>query len=103
MYTDGNRLFNAKPTIRFWLAFITKAPGRVESIRALVTQRSEDSLETVRISYLPRPNSQPQRARRDRENFFHLAYIGRIGRMVENRDTGNFGNGFFEQLQPLPA
>ena len=27
----------------------------------------------------------------------------RTGRSVENRDTGKFGNGFFEQLQPLPA
>ena len=22
---------------------------------------------------------------------------------MENRDTGNFGNGFFEQLRPLPV
>jgi hypothetical protein len=25
------------------------------------------------------------------------------GQIVENRDTGKFGNGFFEQLQPLTA
>ena len=41
--------------------------------------------------------------RRDRENLFQLVYIGRKSRIVENRDTGNFGNRFFEQLQPLTA
>jgi hypothetical protein len=41
-------------------------------------------------------NSQPQRTRRDWENLFHVEYTGRIGRIVENRDTGNFGNRFFE-------
>ena len=41
--------------------------------------------------------------RRDGENLFHLDYTGRKGRIVENRDTGKFGNRFFEQLQPLPA
>ena len=29
--------------------------------------------------------------------------MGRIGRIVENRDSGYFGNSFFEQLQPLAA
>ena len=48
-------------------------------------------------------NSQLQRARRGWEFFFHLEYTARNGRIVENRDTGKFGNGFFEQLQPLPA
>jgi hypothetical protein len=48
-------------------------------------------------------NSQPQRTRRDWENLFYLDYIGRNGRIVENRDTDKFGNHFFEQLQPLPA
>ena len=75
----------------------------VESIRALLTHRSKYPLEIVRSSYLPRLKSQPQRTRRDWENLFHLAYSGRNGRIVENRDTGKFGNGFFEQLQPLPA
>jgi hypothetical protein len=48
-------------------------------------------------------NGQPQRTRRDWEIFFHFAYTARNGRLVENRDTGNFGNGFFEQLQPFSA
>jgi len=48
-------------------------------------------------------NSQLQRARRDWENLFHVEYTVRNGRIVENRNTGKFGNGFFEQLQPLPA
>ena len=103
LYIDGNRLFNAKPAIRFRLALISGPAEHVESIRALLVQRSEYLLEIVRISYLPRLNSQPQRTRRDWEILFHLEYTGRIGRIVENRDTGNFGNGFFEQLQPLPA
>ena len=103
LYTDGNRLFNAKPTIRFRLARISGPPVHVESIRALLAHRSKNLLEIVRSSYLPRLKSQPQRTRRDWENLFHLAYIARIGRIVENRDTGKFGNGFFEQLQPLTA
>jgi hypothetical protein len=37
------------------------------------------------------------------ENLFHVECNARTGRIVENRDTGNFGNGFFEQLQPLPS
>jgi hypothetical protein len=69
----------------------------------LLVERSEYPLETVRISYLPRLNSQPQRTRRDWENLFHVEYNARTGCIVENRDAGNFGNGFFEQLQPLPA
>ena len=103
LYIDGNRLFNAKPAIRFWLARISEPPEHVESIRALLIQRSEYPLEIVRSSYLPRLNSQPQRTRRDWEILFHLECTARIGRIVENRDTGKFGNGFFEQLQPLPA
>ena len=103
MYIDGNRLFNAKSAIRFRLAFINAAPEHVESIRALLIQRSEYLLEIVRTSYLPRLNSQFQRTCRGWENLFHVEYIGRIGRIVENRDTGDFGNGFFEQLQPLTA
>ena len=35
--------------------------------------------------------------------FFYLAYRRGSGRIVENRDTGDFGNRFFEQFQPLPA
>src|SRR5215475_5696012 len=72
-------------------------------MRALVAQRSEYPLETARISYLPKPSGQPQRTRRDWENLFHREYTGRIGRIVENRDTDKFWNGFFEQLQPLSA
>src|SRR5439155_19339303 len=71
--------------------------------RAPLTDRSEYLLEIVRRSYLPRPNSQHQRTRRGWKNVFELAYTGRNGRVVENRNTGKFGNGFFEQLQPLPA
>jgi hypothetical protein len=70
--------------------------GHVYSIRALLAQRSKNPLETVRISYLPRTNSQPQRARRDWEIRFQFDYIVRIILFVENRDTGNFGNGFLE-------
>ena len=69
----------------------------------LLIQRSEYPLETVRSSYLPRLKSQPQLTRRDWENLFHLDYTARNGRIVENRDTSKFGNGFFEQLQPLPG
>jgi hypothetical protein len=36
-------------------------------------------------------------------NLFQFEYDARGDRIVENRDTGKFGNGFFEQLQPLPA
>ncbi len=75
----------------------------IESIRALLAQRSKYLIEIVCTSYLPRLKSQPQRTRRRWENLFHLEYTGRIGRIVENRDTGKFGNGFFEQLQPLAA
>src|SRR4029450_9679505 len=102
-YTDGNRLFNAKPAIRFWLALISLPPGHGESIRALLAHRSRNSIEIIRSSYLPRLNSQPQRTRRDWENLFHVEYTVRSGRIVENRDAGNFGNRFFEQLQPLTA
>ena len=102
-YIDGNRLFNAKPAIRFALAFISGPAVHIESIRALLVYRSKNLLETVRTSYLPRLNSQPQRTCRDWKNLFHLEYTGRSGRIVENRDTGKFGNRFFEQLQPLPA
>ena len=75
----------------------------MESIRALLTQRSEYPLETVRSSYLPSLKSQSQRARGGWENLFHLDHTGPIGRIVENRNTGKFRNGFFEQLQPLPT
>ena len=60
-------------------------------------------LEFVRSSYFPRANSQSQRTRRDWENLFHLAYSGRIGRIVENRNTRKFGNRVFEQFQALTA
>src|SRR5262245_37448637 len=86
-YIDGNWLFNAKPAIRFWLASIRGPPGNVESVRALLAHRSKNPIETVRILYLPRPNRQPQRTRRNRENLFHVEYTARSGRIVENRDT----------------
>jgi hypothetical protein len=75
----------------------------VKSIRALLVHRSKNLIEIVRPSYLPRLKSQPQPTRCDWENLFHLEYTGRSGRLVEKRDTGNFGNGFFKQLQALPA
>ena len=75
----------------------------IESIRTLFVQRSEFLLQTIQISDLPRLNSQLQLTRRDRENLFHFAYSVRLDRIVENRDTGQFGNGLFEQLQPLTA
>jgi hypothetical protein len=71
---------------------------QVESIRALLAYRSEHILETVGSSYLPRLNSQPQRTRRDWEILFYLAYTAPIARIVENRDTDEFGNCLFEQL-----
>jgi hypothetical protein len=40
--------------------------------------------------------SQPQRMRRDWKILFHLLYTMRLGRIVENRDTGKFGNRFFK-------
>ena len=45
-------------------------PGGIKSIRSRLAHRSELLLETVCSSYLPKLNSQPQRARRDRENLF---------------------------------
>jgi hypothetical protein len=41
--------------------------------------------------------------RPDWEILFHFKYKARTGRIVEKRDTGKFGNDFFEQLQPLTA
>ena len=32
-----------------------------------------------------------------------MSSTSRNGRIVENRDTSNFGNRFFEQFQPLTA
>jgi hypothetical protein len=78
-----------------------RAPRHVESIRALLVERSECPVETVRTLYLPRLNGQPQGMRRDWENLFHLDCTGLIACLVENREMGNSGNGFFEQLQPL--
>jgi hypothetical protein len=40
---------------------------------------------------------------RNRKNLFQLGYSGKTAWIVENCDTGKFGNGFFKQLQPLPA
>jgi hypothetical protein len=73
----------------------------VNSIRALLPSCSKKPIEIVRSSYLPSLNGQTQRTRSDWENLFHLDCTGLIGCLVENRNTGNFGNGFFEQLQPL--
>jgi len=42
-----------------------------------------------------------RKARRNRENLFQLERTAPASRIVENRDAGNFGNGVFEQLQPL--
>ena len=75
----------------------------VESLSALLARRSEKPIEIVRSSYLPWLKSQLQRTRRDWEIFFHLVYTAWNSGIVENRDMGNFGNRFFEQLQPLPA
>jgi len=72
-------------------------------MRAILAQRSEYSLEYVRTFYLPRPNSQLQRTRRGWESLFHLEHSDPNGWIVENRDTSNFVNGFFEQLQPLAS
>jgi hypothetical protein len=100
----GNRLFNAKFTIRCLLPKINGPPGgHIEPIRALLTKRSEYFLESVCVSYLPRLNSQAQRAGGGWENLVPFVRTGGIGGIVENRHTGKFGNGFFEQLQPFPA
>ena len=40
---------------------------------------------------------------KERGYLIELKYTARTGRIVKNRDTGKFGNGFSEQLQPLPA
>ena len=45
---------------------------------ALFALLTEYLLETVRASYRPRLNSQPQRTRRHWENFFRLAYLPRV-------------------------
>ena len=72
-----------------------------------LTGKVSKNTEKFRLAFnqisLSEPNSQPQRTRRDGEILFHLAHTGRIGRIVENRDTSNFGNRFFEQLQPFTA
>ena len=88
--------------VRFPVA-ATAVPRHVESIRALLTDRSENPIEIVRSLYLPRLNSQPQCTRRDWKELLSRGVPGRNARIVENRDTGKFGNGFFEKLQPLPA
>jgi hypothetical protein len=81
-----------------------RSPSTVASPRIGPRWLTSTSLAAiVRSWYLPRPKSQPQCARRDWEHFFHLVYTGQSGWTVENRDTAEFGNGFFEQLEPLPA
>src|SRR6185503_16774272 len=100
---DARWRFNAKSTIRFRLANISAPPRNIESIRPLLTKHTKNLIEVVRGSYLPRPNSKPERMRRGRENFLHLAHSGGSAGIVKNRDTGNFENDFFEQLQTLPA
>ena len=72
-------------------------------MRALLAHRSKNLVDIVRSSYLPRLNGHPKRARRDRENLFHIDYAVPIGWVVEKRDTGKFRYGFFEQFQPLAA
>ena len=54
LYTDGNRLFNAKSAIRFRLARISGPAGTIESVRALLVQRSEYLLEIVRTLVPPK-------------------------------------------------
>ena len=102
MYIAGNRLFDAKLTIRFLVSRYERPPGDVESIRPLLVKCGEYLIEAVCISYFPRLNRQSQRVRRGWENLFRLPYTVRIGRIIKNRDTAKVGNGFFEQLQTLP-
>src|SRR5262249_37671721 len=52
---------------------------------------------------LSEPNNQPQSTRRAWENLLQVGDNARTSRIVENRDAGNSGHGFFEQLQPLTA
>src|SRR5262245_45347224 len=101
-YTDGNRLFNAKLAIRFWLALISRPPATESPAARCFPIAAKNSVEIIRRSYLPRLNSQSQRTRHW-ENLFHVECTVRSGRIVENRDTGKFGDGFFEQFQPLAA
>ena len=101
-YIDGNRLFKAKPGIRFSISLpAARRAHRVHPGAPCLTQR---------IPYRNRPHLVPPKTEQstpahalDWEVLFHLTCRARNGRIVENRDTGKFGNGFFEQLQPLPA
>ena len=63
----------------------------------------KSSIEITLSSYLPSLNSQLQCTRGDWENLFHIEYSARNGRIVENRDTVEFGNGSFKQIQLLTA
>jgi len=98
----GNRLFNAKPTIRFWLSRISGPPAHEESSGRCLFSAAEYLLETVRISYLPRLKSQPQRTRRDWENLFTSTTLIRRAGIVENRDTGSFGTASLSSSIRLP-
>src|SRR5262245_41287256 len=70
------------------------APKQVECIGALLIECGDYFLQIVCASYFPRLNSQTQRTSGRWDIIFHCEYIGWIGRIVENRDIGNFWNGF---------
>src|SRR5215813_6493219 len=96
LYIDGNWLFNAKFATRFTLANIIAPPG-APCLAQRIPSRSRPQLalpktEESTPGHLPRW-----------KNLFHLGDTILIGGIVEHPDTGKFGNGFFEQLQPLPA
>ena len=74
----------------------------MKSIRALFARRSKNPIEIVRSSYLPRLNSQSHCARRGRENLFHIEYTALNVGIVENGDTGNFGNRSLSSSSRLP-
>ena len=69
----------------------------------MLVYRSEYAIKILRRAYLPSPHSQPQSTRCDWEILFHFARRTHSDRIIENRNTGKFGNSFFEQLQSFTA
>ena len=87
---------NATKTIPIVMMGLGSDPVRAGHVESLDRKSTRLNSSHVRISHLPRLNSQPQRTRRDWENLFHLEQIVPNGWIVENCDTGKFGNRFFQ-------
>src|SRR5512135_913632 len=80
-----------------------RALGYIDSIGALLDQGGKNFLEVVCSVYRPGSNCQAERTRGDWKSVFYLDDIWRNRRIVKYRDTGDMGNRFFQQLQPLAA